>query len=768
MLDPDTAERIVIRGIPLHRVVLLVALAAWSVGCRETEPEAAREGSAPATRGAGEVRLDYGPILRAVDARSARFLFHAARADGSEVPWTAGIAISRSSTLEPDALLPTPTIEVGAATDFVAHLKIEGLEPQTRYTYVPLIDGRRAYDGGHEGFPSFVTPPELDGRNADFTVAFLADQHVPDSAATPHLEAYDAAARARPLFWAQLGDVAAGSLTPDASEEERTRRDVKAIWRRNFGDLASPQARFAGKYSLNLATISDHELMDNFSMNWHRSPAGGDAEATLHDRVARYDASIATWWNYFGWGAPQNGPMGKAAKGDRGESVMAEAPTALLEDLAGRDACVADEAAADLRSGSFVYLVDDATAPFHTRIADVGARGSCGNGLGTAVTLSNGPDGHLLRDKGARIAVGASYARHGHYHSYRPFPFVEFFVLDTTSYRGDPYQERELYARDANRDEDHSRYPWNPDAGSLFIHGDREHGANRTTDGIRSWLGPTQKAAFLDAIDRSPADVLVVAAGYPLHSAKFEWSEKYWEARECGFDFAAELDEILSAIESLDKLVLWVHGDGHTPMLVRLRPNLYQLQIGPTRMGHTDNPGHRSRTLASGERSARDSVGGGELIAGHQPDLSFGDDTDDFFAGHLDQFEGYLRLYFHPGREAMRSSEQTGLRRGDSDRVVEIPVAGDPARGAAARHVVGKVVRLHFGDRHLHSVVESYDFDGDRARLEIRDPVVTEDPDRLRLVIDGNPWVEAKWFDSRGREWREFSAILRKTPDSGG
>ena len=226
MSDPDTAKRIVNRGAPFHRVVLLVALAAWSVGCRETEPEGARAESAPTTRGAGEVRLDCGPILRAVDTRSARFLFHAARADGSEVPWTAGIAISRSSTLEPDTLLPTPTIEVGAATDFVAHLKIEGLEPQTRYTYVPLIDGRRAFDGGHGGFPSFVTPPELDGRNADFTVAFLADQHVPDSAETSHLAAYDAAARARPLFWAQLGDVAAGSLTPDTSEEERTRRGL--------------------------------------------------------------------------------------------------------------------------------------------------------------------------------------------------------------------------------------------------------------------------------------------------------------------------------------------------------------------------------------------------------------------------------------------------------------------------------------------------------------------------------------------------------------
>jgi hypothetical protein len=99
--------------------------------------------------------------------------------------------------------------------------------------------------------------------------------------------------------------------------------------------------------------------------------------------------------------------------------------------------------------------------------------------------------------------------------------------------------------------------------------------------------------------------------------------------------------------------------------------------------------------------------------------------------------------------------------------VVEIPAASDPARGEAGRHIVGKVVRLRLGGRRLHSVVESYRFDSDHVRLEMRDPIVAEDPDELRLIVDGNPWVEAKWFDSQGREWREFSAILRKTPGAG-
>ena len=100
------------------------------------------------------------------------------------------------------------------------------------------------------------------------------------------------------------------------------------------------------------------------------------------------------------------------------------------------------------------------------------------------------PSRRFERARGASLAVGARYTQHGHYHTYSPFPFVEFFVLDTTSYRGDVYQDRDL-DEEAHRDTDHSRYPWNERDGRTFIYGDREHGANRTTDNVRSWLGPT-------------------------------------------------------------------------------------------------------------------------------------------------------------------------------------------------------------------------------------------------------------------------------------
>jgi hypothetical protein len=732
----------------------------------ETGPDRTGSGVTPAAPAAAGVVLDYGPILRGVDARSARFLFHAARPDGSEVPWRAGIEIGRSPDLDPDTLLPTPVVEVSEATGFVAHLVVEGLEPQTRYTYVPLVDGRRAFDGPSGGFPSFVTAPAVGERNADFTAVFLADQHPPDGPETTAVPAYEAAARARPLFWAQLGDVVSGSVREGGAEYARNDEEHRALWKRNYGDRSSPQARFAGSFPLNLATVSDHELINNFSMNWHASVPDGGGNATLHRRVGLYDRSMAHWWSYFGWGVPFDDRLGRVARDDHGESVMSEPPARLIADTDERRACVGNEEAARFDPAGFVYLVDDSGETFHTRIAGLGSRGDCGGGRGTTLTLEDRPARPYRRDREARIAVGARYARHGHYHAYRPFPFVEFFLLDTTSYRGDPYQLRELYAREANRDKDHSRYPWNPREGRAFIFGDRDHGANRTTDGVRSWLGPTQKRAFLEAIAGSRAETLVVAAGYPLYSAKFEWSPRYWEARESGFDFASEVEEIVAALERTGKLVLWVHGDGHSPMLVRLRRNLYQLQIGPTLSRHTDKPGHRSRTLAAGDRSDRDSLGGGTMIAGHQPDLSFGDESEDVFGEHLDQFEGFLRLYFHPGREVLRNCDQAGLRRGEDDHVVEIPVAADPAEGNAGRDIVGKVVRLHFGERRLHSVVRSYGFDGDRVHLELADPVVTADPDLLRVVVDGSPWVEARWFDSRDREWREFSTVLRREAES--
>lgn len=743
MLDPKRLKYIRSVEEILYQGVLLVAVAA-AIGCIDaSDVERSDLSTALATPRQNDVVLDYGPILRAVEPRSARFLFHAARPDGTEVPWTAGIEIAAWPAADPDEGLSLPSIEVGPDTDFVAHLTVEGLEPQTRYVYVPLVDGRREYGGESATLPSFITPPDLGELNADFTTAFFADQHMSTSPQTPPMQAYETAARQQPLFWAQLGDVADGG------------------WLRAYGAADSPQAHFARAYPLNLATISDHEIVNNFSMNWHQLGASDDKDATLHDRVELYDRSMDRWWNYFGWGRPLTDRLGKVASSDYGESVMAALTATVIEDTSSRQVCVEEVADAALGPGSFVFLVDNATEPFHTRVARVGSPGECGAGSGRVVMLEGRPQAEYRRNREARLGVGARYAQHGHYHSFSPFPFVEFFLLDTTSYRGDTYQKRR-YHRRANRETDHSLYPWDPGEGSAFIFRDAGHGANRTTDGVRSWLGPAQKAAFLEAIASSRAPVLVVAAGYPLYSAKFEWSEKYWEARESGFDFADEAAEITSALERTGKLVLWVHGDGHTPMLVRLKRNLHQLQVGATLVRHREYPGHRSRTLSSGDQSDRDSLGGGILIAGHQPDLGFGDNTEDIFLGHLDQFEGFLRLYFHPGREVLRSSERAGLRRGESDHVVEIPVAEDPATGGAGKHIIGKVARLHFGTRSFHSVIESYGFEHDRVRLELRDGIVTQDPDLLRVIIDGNQWVEAKWFDSSGREWREFSTVLRR------
>ena len=703
-------------------------------------------------------RLDYGPLLRALDRRSVRFLFHARDAAGAERDWMAAVEVGTSPDLGGGTAV-TPSTPARPEDDHVAHVALDGLLPQTRYHYAPLIDGRRGLDPGPGGFPSFLTLPDVGGGNADFTAVFLADQHVQGPA--PRMEPYAAARAARPLFWAQLGDVAAGNLDGVTGEHRRDRAHLQGLWERNYAP-GTPQAGFAARFGLNLATISDHEVEDNFSLNWHLYPYGNAKsarEATLHDRVFQYDRSLARWWAYFGWGDTFDDPLGRVARTDRGESVMAETPVAASADGTGPRACVDRAAAGAFAKGDFVSLADAGTDVLHTRVRAAGADAGCPGG--GSVTLADPPARAYRAEKGATLAVGARYARPAHYRAWQPFPFVEFFVADTTSFRGDPYEKKDVYAAEANRDTDHARYPWHPERGADFIHGDVSHGANRTTDGVRSWLGPTQKAALLDALARSRAGVVVVAAGYPLYSAKFERSRRYWEGRESGFDFATEVAELLAALERLDRLVLWVHGDGHTPALVRLRRNVYQLQVGATQPS-SDRPGHRSRSLGSGSRSTGDSLGGGYLIAGHQPDLLIGDAIDDIFEGGLDQFAGYLRLYFHPGQEALRSVESAGLLRGRSAHEVAIRAAEEPALGDAARRVVGRVVRLRFGDETRHSVVTAYRYEPGLAVLTLQDPVAGTVPDELRVLIDAVPWVEARWFDARGREWRDFGFVMRK------
>jgi hypothetical protein len=75
---------------------------------------------------------------------------------------------------------------------------------------------------------------------------------------------------------------------------------------------------------------------------------------------------------------------------------------------------------------------------------------------------------------------------------------------------------------------------------------------------------------------------------------------------------------------------------------------------------------------------------------------------------------------------------------------------------------VGRVLRLDFAGESRHSVVTAYRFEQDRVRLELADPIVTEDPLALRVILDGSPWVEARWFDATGKEWRDFSHVLRR------
>jgi hypothetical protein len=348
----------------------------FRTGKGSVEPDLARLGALTATHPlwVDLPRLDYGPLLRAADAVSARVLFHARRADGSEMDWTGSVEIAPESE---SAFVAAATVAARDDTDFVAHVEVTGLRPGSRYSYLPMIDGRRAFDGDPRSYPSFRTMPAVGGRNVDFTAVVLADQHTYDRPEITPMPAYATAAAARPLFWAQLGDADPGNLDGTTQEHKRSRETLQAIWERNYGTWDSPQSRFVRSCPLNIAAINDHEISDNFSLNWHLLDYAGAPSpqaSTLRDRIAQYDVSIARWWNYFGWGMKLDDRLGRVASEDHGESVM-----------------------------------------------------------------------------------GERYRSPGFYHAYQPYPFVEFFVLDTTSYRGDSYQRRGLYAETSNRDTDHSR-----------------------------------------------------------------------------------------------------------------------------------------------------------------------------------------------------------------------------------------------------------------------------------------------------------------------
>jgi hypothetical protein len=61
-------------------------------------------------------------------------------------------------------------------------------------------------------------------------------------------------------------------------------------------------------------------------------------------------------------------------------------------------------------------------------------------------------------------------------------------------------------------------------------------------------------------------------------------------------------------------------------------------------------------------------------------------------------------------------------------------------------------------------VVKAYRYEPGRAVFTLDQPVVRADPDEFHILVDAVPWVEARWFDAEGQEWRDLAGVLRREP----
>jgi len=104
--------------------------------------------------------LLHGPMLGAVTDTSARFWVRTA----TEVPFRVRVSMSRTM----DGSINSTTVRTSATEDFTGVVEVSGLEPDTRYYYNVLVNGKVVPLEPH---PSFRTYPKR-GAKARFGVAF--------------------------------------------------------------------------------------------------------------------------------------------------------------------------------------------------------------------------------------------------------------------------------------------------------------------------------------------------------------------------------------------------------------------------------------------------------------------------------------------------------------------------------------------------------------------------------------------------------------------
>jgi len=716
--------------------------------------------------------ISFGPFLRKGTKNSVALKFAADEyGTGTEGNYRAGIMYGTSSDLS-RAAVSINARETTFGTNYASTVSLSGLSSDTTYYYAPVIDGRPVVDEASYSFHTL--PDDTGGLFIPQRLVFFADQHVADRDTAENISTYNQAISflrveggRYPVQWFHLGDFIPGVAPTKCGgmidESHRSLECYKAILKRNYGTISNYQNDFAGNYFMNGFAVSDHDAgANNYSMNWAEAPQGWGspfARLGLNAMINQYDVGYGLLWDYI---LDQN-VTAAAADNDFGESVMVERKTQSRLVAASGDyyVCIADAGSSNFAVDDRVVVSERGKTRVNSYVAAIAKKGT-----GTRCTVSGQTELALKDNPGTGfttsgvVTVGAKHSVQGHYGTWA-YGGVRYYLLDTTTYRGDTYESSEYYTYANKTEIDHS---------SSVVVRDQAYGSNATIINVRSWLGPTQRDWFLKSLNSVTERVVIIMAGYPLKSLKFDMGPEI-EGGESGQDFTTEMNSIISKLKGVSEknssIILWVHGDGHIPEFFRLARNIYQCQIGNTISLSGPGPGHHSEYIKSGEFSTRQGAKGAYIIE-RDVSTNFTNDRKDHINGYLDNMEAFMAILVHPGEELFIRMDDAHVTRVSNSVVrLHFPVTASPATpyvGSAQKDLAGKVARLKIeGIGYKYTTIFSMaDYKAGNTYIDanLSSGVATADVDNFRVIMHNNPYVNIRWFDSSGDELNKMQETL--------
>ncbi|HIE99332.1 MAG: alkaline phosphatase D family protein [Fuerstiella sp.] len=470
--------------------------------------------------------LTHGPVLGNVTSRSVRVWLRADSQIDFEVlvrphrPPFDDAAVTRATT--------------AAQNDFTGFAEVVGLKPNTVYAYAvrvgdEIIDSRNSI---RDPWPTFRTLPDEtsyvhefnpDGRfNFSFSIGACQRQRSPGETygIYPNPPAFDT------IWEKHRHRVAFHIVNGDYTYEETIDGTLAGI--QNNYKLYLNRGRSLNrllKHVPLLTMYNDHEVTDN--IDGSGEVGRGDGNYLVRD------PAIRVWQYYADW-----------ANGNRPQTGRVRFGTAQLQ--AGSD--VLHDPAADFTSLNPAQISTLHIGPFLKGGAKPKAAERGGKNVGVYRVSRVVDATHLQVEPSFKQTNAAPYSIGTHHYFDKVVGNCHFLFLDT---RGE-------------------RSKW--------------LGVQKSHDADRFVLGATQKAWFLDKVQTTTADFILIVSPDPwfiYHSAyhvKGETTESKGDGY-CGF--VHEREELTAVLDDLQKPVLLLTGDVHHPVAAQITDNVWEFLISP-------------------------------------------------------------------------------------------------------------------------------------------------------------------------------------------